>query len=488
MSVVANLTAPYAEETRACREAQRAWAHLPLRERLKPVARLRKLLVTDADLLCQSVERDVKRPASEVLLTDILPAADACRFVQRVARRTIKSRTVSLLQRPLWLFGQRDVVYRRPHGVIGIIGTWNYPILLNGVQIVQAVTAGNGVLWKPSELVPETSERFHGLLLRAGFPEGLIQRLSATREAGPLVAEANVDHVVFTGSANVGRKLAARLGERLISSTMELSGCDAFFVLADADLALAAKAAWFGVTLNKGQTCIAVRRIFVDQSVYQPFLDALKIESANSHSLSLALESQVDQAERLIQEGERQGAQRLYPNGIASGSQMSPVVLINATPEMAICREASFAPIAAVMPFRTVDEAIEMNAKCEYGLGASIFAGDIDRARQLAERLPVGMVTINDALAPTAHPATPFGGRMASGWGVTQGAEGLLAMTVPQVVSIRRDKWRPHYQPIGPSSPLVGLMRGMLEWSHGGGKACLRGVRRIVANARKVLR
>jgi hypothetical protein len=155
---------------------------------------------------------------------------------------------------------------------------------------------------------------------------------------------------------------------------------------------------------------------------------------------------------------------------------------------MAICREASFAPIAAVIPFEKFDEAIEFNSRCPFGLGASIFTERMGSANRLAAQLPAGMVTINDALAPTAHPATPFGGRMSSGWGVTQGAEGLRAMTVPQVVSIRGGKWRPHYQPIGPSSPLVAVMRGMLEWSHGGGKACFRGMRRMLANARRVLK
>jgi len=459
-----------------------------VRERLQPVGRLRRLLVSDADLLCQSVERDVKRPAAEVLLTDILPVADACRFLQQESRRILRPSSISFFRRPLWLFGERDVVYRRPHGVVGIIGTWNYPILLNGVQIVQAVTAGNGVLWKPSELVPETSERFHGLLLRAGFPEALIQRLPATREAGPLLIEAEVDHVVFTGSEAVGRKLAARLGERLISSTLELSGCDAMFVMADADLSLAAKAAWFGVTLNKGQTCLAVRRIFVDQRVHEAFLELLRPLAAEARPMSLALESQERQAERLVREAQVQGARPLHSGGSKSGSGVTPTILIDTNPDMAVCREASFAPIAAVMPFRSIDEALEMNARCEFGLGASVFTADVVAARELAAKLPAGMVTVNDALAPTAHPATPFGGRMASGWGVTQGAEGLRAMTMPQVVSIRGGKWRPHYQPIGPSSPLVAVTRGILEWSHGGGKKCLRGLKRILGNAWKLWR
>ena len=148
-----------------------------------------------------------------------------------LAPRTIGSRL-----RPTWLMGCRDAVHRRPWGVVGIIGTWNYPIYLNAVQAAQALVAGNAVLWKPSENAPRTADLTHALFLEAGFPRDLFQKLPATREAGPQLADADVDHIVFTGSDAVGRKLAARLGERLVPSTLELSGCDAMFVLADADM------------------------------------------------------------------------------------------------------------------------------------------------------------------------------------------------------------------------------------------------------------
>src|SRR5262249_341494 len=153
-----------------------------------------------------------------------------------------------------------DTVHRRPRGVVGIIGTWNFPLLLNGVQLLQALVAGNAVVWKPSEVTPDSAALLHELLLQAGFPADLVPRLEATRDAGRQLAEATIDHLVFTGSETTGRHLAATLGRRLVSSTMELSGHDAMFVLDDADVALAARAACFGATVNRGQTCIAVRR------------------------------------------------------------------------------------------------------------------------------------------------------------------------------------------------------------------------------------
>lgn len=482
------IAAPFAAETAACRAAQQAWSVLTVGERLRPLGVLRHLFVAEADAICDAVARDVKRLPAEVLATDVLPTADAFRFLQKRAVQILRPRSISVFDRPLWLWGERDTVYRRPHGLVGIIGTWNYPIYLNAVQIVQALTAGNGVLWKPSELTPETAKVLHAVLVRAGYPQDLIQLLPATREAGPQLAEADIDHVVFTGSAGVGRKLAARLGERLVSSTLELSGCDAMFVLADADVQMAAKAAWFGVTLNRGQTCISVRRIFVDQTVYHHFIDALRLYSNDSAPMALALESQVNQSHRLIDEAVSEGAKLLHAADWQSNSGMRPAVVIDARPEMAICREASFAPIAAVLPFGNIEQALRMNRECEYGLGASLFSASEKKAGRLAARIPSGVLAVNDALTPAAHPATPLGGRGASGWGTTQGAEGLLAMTVAQVVSIRSGSFRPHYESLQRRPELAATMRGMLEWSHGNWSERWRGLRRILRHGWKLLR
>lgn len=479
---------PFAAESSACRTAQQAWSRLPVRQRLRPIRSLRRLFVNEADAMCDAVARDVNRPPAEVLGTDILPTADAFHFLEKRAARILRPRSVSILDRPIWLWGERDTVYRRPHGVVGIVGTWNYPIFLNSVQIVQALIAGNGVLWKPSELTPETAKTVHSVLTRSGFPPDLIQLLPATREAGPQLAEADIDHVVFTGSAAVGRKLATRLGERLISSTLELSGCDAMFVLADADLTMAAKAAWFGMTLNKGQTCISVRRIFVDQSVYQPFTELLRSASNNVAPSSLALKSQVEQARRLIDDAVGQGAKLLTASDGTGEAEMRPAIVVDARPEMAICREASFAPVAAVVPFADLEQAIRMNRQCEYGLGASVFSSAERKAERLAARISSGVLAVNDALAPAAHPATPFGGRGASGWGTTQGAEGLLGMTVPQVVSVRAGLFRPHYESVERRPEFATTMRGMLEWSHGDWSQRWRGLRRILTNGWKLLR
>jgi acyl-CoA reductase-like NAD-dependent aldehyde dehydrogenase len=460
---------PFAGEAARCRIAQRAWADRPIRERLTIVRRLRHLLAENAERLCLSVTQDVGRSADEVLGTDVLPSADALRFLERQAGPILRPRQVPGRFRPWWLQGERETIYRRPLGVVGVIGTWNYPILLNAVPIAQALAAGNGVLWKPSELSTTGSELLHELFIAAGFPADLFIRLPATREAGPALLESDVDHVVFTGSLDVGRRIAIRCAERMIPTTLELSGCDALFVLDDADPELAARAAWFGVTLNLGQTCLAIRRAFVHRSRYHAFTGALGKLVAPTRTEPLALMGQALQAERLVGDAIQQGATVLgsaeAPTALDDPPRFRPTILIGASPAMAICREASFAPLLGVIPFDDESDLVKLSESCNFGLGASVFTSHPKRAIRMAEQLRVGSVSINDVLVGTAHPAVPFGGVRHSGWGVTRGEEGLLAMTVPQVVTIRKGKFRPHYGS-GDNPAIAQTLRGLLAWGH----------------------
>src|SRR5947207_6636192 len=198
MSTTTIAASRFAGEIARCRSQQRLWSLQTVRQRLGPVRAFRRLLVEECDRLAAAVTSDMGKLPEEALAGDVVPLADACRFLERQAAGLLRPRSVPLRQRPLWLWGQRDTVYRRPRGMVGIIGTWNYPLFLNGVQLLQALTAGNGVLWKPSEVTPASAEALFALMVRAGFPDGLVQLLPVTREAGQALASADVDHIVFT--------------------------------------------------------------------------------------------------------------------------------------------------------------------------------------------------------------------------------------------------------------------------------------------------
>ena len=435
-------------------------------------AALRHLLADRYGDLCEAVRSELGKPPDETLAAEVLPLADACLFLEREAAHVLRPRRVPAAQRPLWLWGQTDRVHRRPRGVIGIVGTWNYPLMLNGVQIVQALTAGNGVLWKPSEVAPASAAALYSLFARAGFPDGLLQAMEATREAGQALTEAAVDHVVFTGSAAVGRRIAARLGERLISSTLELSGCDPMFVLGDADVPMAARAAWFGFTLNGGQTCISVRRVFVHHSVYPTFCDLLKSLASAAAPMKMALASQARQAEQLVTQALDAGGRLLTPALASNGdpAAFTPAVVADARPDSNLCHEASFAPVMAVLPFDALEDAlgrerplplrprgVGLHARRSAGVGAGAAAAGghgHGQRRDRADGPPRDAVRRRRRQRLGARRKAP---------------RASLEMTTPQVVSVRRGTFRPHYElaPGGNAAKQGELVRALLESGHG---------------------
>ncbi len=202
-----------AEQIERIRSAQPAWERLSVRERLRPVRALRHLLADRHADLCEAVRSELGKASTQPRRRGGF-TADACLFLEAEAACRLAAECVPAAQRPLWLWGQTDRVHRRPRGVVGVVGTWNYPLMLNGVQIAQALTAGNGVLWKPSEVAPASAAALYTLFARAGFPDGLLQAMEATREGRPgRSSEAAVDHVLFTGlGGQVGRRIAGPAG------------------------------------------------------------------------------------------------------------------------------------------------------------------------------------------------------------------------------------------------------------------------------------
>ena len=272
------------------------------------------------------------------------------------------------------------------------------------------------------------------------------QMLPAKREAGPQLADADIDHVVLTGSTATGRSLSSTLGQRLITSTLELSGCDLLLLLDDGDVELAARGAFFGATANAGQACVGTRRAFVHRSQLDTFLKLLTPMIEQASPVLLVISSQAELANRLVADALEHGA-RLIRRDVETlvNGQVQPAALIQSSPNTLACREAFLAPLLTVIPYDDLNQYLEWDSQCPFSLGASIFTADHKRALDLSSRLRCGVVHVNDVMLPMVHPATPFGGRGDSGWGKTKGIEGLLEMTVPQVVSFAPGRFRPHY-------------------------------------------
>ena len=460
----------------SARSAQARWSRTPVLRRLELVRQLRRLIAEFATRLAQASAAPRGRPTLESLTAEVLPLAEACRFLERNAKRLLAPRRLSRRGLPVWLSGVRSEILREPLGVVLIIGPGNYPLFLPGVQVIQALVAGNAVLLKPGADGTEVARVLCELISRAGFDPQLVALLPESPDAAREAIAARPDKVLFTGSAITGEKILAQLAPQLIPATMELSGCDAVIIRADADLDLAVKALTFGLTLNAGATCMAPRRVFVARSI------ATELEGRLAKSLhgsrgdeaqtsaqnqSLLTSAAAGKFRPLLDEAVAAGAHFIAGEIRDDGSIVTPLVLAGVSQTARLLQEDIFASVLAIVTVSGDHEAIERANDSRFALAASIFSRDEFAARALASRLNAGVVSINDLIIPTADARLPFGGRKRSGFGVTRGAEGLLELTTTKVVTVSRGKFRPAFDIPKPSDQE--LFTAYLGLAHGDG-------------------
>ncbi|HTQ78553.1 MAG TPA: aldehyde dehydrogenase family protein [Thermoanaerobaculia bacterium] len=430
------------------REAQRSWGALPVPDRLAVVRAFRHLLPRAAGELLRASRagQTGQKRGAEILSSEILPLAEACRFVEREAVQLLAPERLPIEGRPLWMGGIEILVRREPLGVVLILAPSNYPLFLPGAQVIQALTAGNAVLLKPGREGGAAARALAGLLATAGLPPHLLTLLPESDAAGREAIAAGPDRVLLTGSAVTGREVLADLAPALIPATLELSGCDALFLLPDcreADLDRAALALRFALTLNEGATCIAPRQVFVPRRQSAAFEERLRRLAASLPPAAVPAAT-ARLVRELASEALAQGARRIS-GALGEGEPFTPLILAGVKPGLRLLRTDLFAPVLALVEVEGTADALAAAELCPYALGASIF-GPEREALAFAARVRAGVVTVNDLIVPTADPRLPFGGRGWSGYGTTRGALGLLELTAVKAVAVRRGRWLPHLE------------------------------------------
>lgn len=245
------------------RQAQTRWALEPVARRLRFLRVLRHLIAENAPALASAAASTSGRPVAEKLVSEVLPLADACRWLERNAACVLAPRRHGRAGRPWWLLGFQFEVQRQPFGVVLVIGPGNYPLFLPAVHALHALAAGNAVRLKPAPGTRHVAQAVARLVFEAGLDPSLLEILDDTEAAARTAIAEGVDKVVFTGSSENGRSVLKQLAETNTPSVMELSGEDAVLILPDADMDLVSRALKFGSQLNGGNTCIAPRRILV---------------------------------------------------------------------------------------------------------------------------------------------------------------------------------------------------------------------------------
>lgn len=337
-------------------------------------------------------------------------------------------------------------IHYRPIGVVAAIGPWNWPMMIGVWQIAPALRMGNTVVVKPSEYTPLSVLALVAVMNEA-LPADVLIAVAGDREAGArLSSHPAIGKVMFTGSTATGKAIIRSSADSVKRLTLELGGNDAGIVLPDANPQAIAEGLFWGAFINTGQTCAALKRLYVHDDIYDAVCDALAAFAANvpmgvgldeNNVLGpLQNKAQFDIVSRLVDSAKASGA-RVLLGGEAEQGQPGyfyPVTLVaDIDNDNALVAEEQFGPALPIVRYSTVDEAIAMANGLDVGLGASVWSSDRAKARAVAARIESGTVWINSHGG--LHPLVPFGGAKQSGYGLEFGVEGLKALGSPQVVN-----------------------------------------------------
>jgi acyl-CoA reductase-like NAD-dependent aldehyde dehydrogenase len=419
----------------AARQALSAWTALSFADRAGYIARFAAALEVHQEPLARLLTQEQGKPLGQSK-DEIARAATLC-----IGLTKIHIDTEVILDS-----AERYIELRyRPLGVAGIITPWNAPVNLAIGPLTSALYTGNCAIIKPSPFTPLTTLRI-GELLRDVFPAGVVNVLAGGDELGALLtSHPGIDKISFTGSVATGKKVMASCAGSLKRLTLELGGNDAAIVLDDVDVADVAKKLFFAATVNSGQVCMAVKRIYAHEKIYDALCAALVAEAGKANlgdgldpATTLGPIQNRRQYERIceLKEDARQHGSLVegQPGPAGGGYFVAPTVVTGLDESDRLVAEEQFGPIFPVMKFDDVEDAIARANDTRFGLAGSVWSRDLNRAQQIAARLEVGTAWVNQHRATMA--TVPFGGAKESGIGRTYSRLGLEAYMEPQVISV----------------------------------------------------
>jgi acyl-CoA reductase-like NAD-dependent aldehyde dehydrogenase len=438
-------------EAAIAQERWRATTHEERRELLVAVA---ELLLDRTEEVVAAVLAETGKPEVEAYTSELFPALDTLVWLAANAASILAPERVR--PQKLLLRHKRGWLLYEPRGVVAVISPWNFPFGIPLTQTAAAVAAGNAVVLKPSELTPLSAVCVERAFADAGAPAGLVRVAQGDGTVGDtLVRARGLGKVVFTGSPEVGRSVAASAGACLVPVTLELGGKDPMLVLEDADLERAVAGALWGSFLNAGQVCSGVERIYVHERLYAAFVDELARRAAE---LRLGVDvgplvssEQRDRVAELIDDAVARGASVRVGGRPREGRGwfFEPTVLTDVPANARIEAEEIFGPVVTVAPGRDERELVRAANDSAYGLGASVWTRDAEAASRVGRQLAVGSVWHNDHAYSYGAAQASWGGRKVSGFGLTHSKHGLYELSAVKFVDrddgrVRVPWWFPY--------------------------------------------
>ncbi|WP_313327872.1 coniferyl aldehyde dehydrogenase [Stutzerimonas balearica] len=410
-----------------------------LEQRLQWLEALHEVIASHQQALVEAISADFgNRSADETLLAEVMPSLHGIRHAKRHLARWMKPsrRRVGLAFQP----ASARVLYQ-PLGVVGIIVPWNYPLYLAIGPLIGALAAGNRALLKMSESAPATGRLLRDLLGQV-FAEHEVAVVLGDVETGKQFTRLPFDHLLFTGSTEVGRQIMQSAAANLTPVTLELGGKSPAIVAADVPLEQAAERIAFGKTLNAGQTCVAPDYVLVPQQRLEAFVEAYRLAvqrffpqlTDNPDYTSIINERQLLRLEGYLADARARGALLLPLFDEGQGRRLPHHILLDVNDDMQVMQDEIFGPLLPVLPYASLDEAIAYVNARPRPLALYFFGYDRAEQQQVLERTHSGGVCLNDTLLHVAQDDLPFGGIGASGMGHYHGHEGFLTFSKAKAV------------------------------------------------------
>ena len=423
------------------REGQKNWAKVSLSERVTIIRRFAELLQTNLDACASVLTSEVGKPLQQSK-NEVNGACARIEWLTTNAEQSLQDE---------WMVktgATREKIVYEPLGVVCNISAWNYPYLVGTNVFVPALLAGNAVIYKPSELSTLTGLEIEKYLHAAGVPENVFQIAVGAKEVGEILLAADLDGYFFTGSYATGKYIYERVSKKMKPCGLELGGKDPLYVTDDVtDISTIAANTADGAFYNNGQSCCSVERIYVHEKVYDDYVAAF-VKEVQSYTIGNPLSEGVyigaltrkEQAAILanqVQDAVSKGAVVLCGGKPiqGEGNYFEPTVLVNVTHEMGVMKEESFGPIIGIMKVTGDATAVTLMNDTQYGLTASVYCNNEERALALQSQLNAGTVYWNCCDRVSA--ALPWSGRKHSGFGSTLSLVGLRVFTQPKAYHLR---------------------------------------------------
>jgi acyl-CoA reductase-like NAD-dependent aldehyde dehydrogenase len=423
------------------RAGQAAWAARPLQERLDIIIKFGEIVDTHVDRLANLLTAEMGKPLWQAA-GEIKGAKNRVKFLTELAEKTLAEDWVTPDG------ATKEKIAFEPLGVIGNISAWNYPYNVGYNVYLPALVAGNAVLYKPSEYTALTGIEMAKMLWEAGVPQDVFEVVIGGKEAGQTMLDLPLDGYFFTGSYRTGKHIAQSVAHKLVPVGLELGGKDPLYVAEDvADVANVAANAAEGVFYNTGQSCCAVERIYVNEKVYDAFVESFVEETKKLKKGSpteegvwigpLTRPEQIDIIQQQVNDAESKGAKVLLGGKKMDGKgyYYEPTVVVDVKNDMALMQEESFGPVIGIMKVQDDAEAIRLMNDTEYGLTAAVYTASKERADSMMQKLNAGTVYWN--CCDRVSPYTPWSGRKNSGLGSTLSTIGIRAFVQPKAYHLR---------------------------------------------------